>query len=213
MANEAERPNDWDRIFADQGAAKPQYDTWLDAYRDYLDESKAIPVIDLGCGSGNDTLYLAERGYPVISCDYSSEALRRLQFFIPKPDTRHFNMLDGLPFADDAAQVLIADLSLHYFSWLETGRVVREIGRVLKRGGYLLCRVNSVRDRNHGAGQGERIEEHFYQVHGTRKRFFDQRDLLRLFDGWEVLALKEYEMHRYQAPKLLWEIALRNTKA
>jgi SAM-dependent methyltransferase len=52
------------------------YDNWLDKYEKLLSKSNDVPIIDLGCGQGNNTLYLFERNYKVISCDISSEALK-----------------------------------------------------------------------------------------------------------------------------------------
>lgn len=204
--------HEWNKLFLSRGAEKPKYDDWLDKYHDYLNESKETPIIDLGCGSGNDTLYLAERGYRVISCDYSMEALNRLKYFIEKPETRLFNMLDGLPFDKNSACVVIADLSIHYFSWNDTKKIINDIARVLVTEGYFICRVNSVKDINYGAGQGIKLEDNFYNVHGNLKRFFDQEQLLKLFRNWEILNMNEYEMNRYKDPKLVWEMALKNKK-
>lgn len=204
--------NEWDKIFLSCGAKKPKYDDWLAKYLDYLDESKEIPIIDLGCGFGNDTLYLTERGYPVISCDYSIEALNRLKFFIEKPETRLVNMLDGLPFDNNIACVLIADLSIHYFSWDDTNKIINDISRVLIEDGYFICRVNSVKDINYGAGQGVKIEDNYYNVNGKFKRFFDQEQIEKVFKNWEIINLKEYEMNRYKDPKIVWEIAMKNKK-
>ncbi|HYH05311.1 MAG TPA: class I SAM-dependent methyltransferase, partial [Bacillota bacterium] len=111
---------EWDQIFKDYGTQKPRYDNWLEKYHDYFEARKDLPVIDLGCGFGNDTLYLTERGYRVISCDYSVEALQRLKYFIANPETRHFDMTEGLPFDEGSSNVVIADLSLHYFAWHDT---------------------------------------------------------------------------------------------
>ena len=204
---------EWNKLFLSYGAEKPKYDDWLDKYRDILDESKEISIIDLGCGFGNDTFYLTERGYRVISCDYAIEALNRLKHFIEKPETRHFNMLEGLPFDDNTARVLIADLSIHYFSWQDTNKIIDDISRVLLPAGYFICRVNSVRDINHGAGQGIRIEDHFYNIDGELKRFFDREYLLKLFYNWDIIHLEEYQMDRYKDPKVVWELALKNKKA
>jgi SAM-dependent methyltransferase len=173
---------------------------------------RGATVIDLGCGFGNDTLYLTERGYQVISCDYSMEALNRLKYFIDKPEPRFFNMLDGMPFENDSARVLISDLSIHYFSWDETCRIIKDISRVLSHQGYLLCRVNSTKDVNHGAGRGIEIENNYFNVDGKFKRFFERTQILKLFTDWEILYLNEYEMNRYQEPKIVWEIALKNIK-
>ncbi len=131
----------WNELYQHQGNEKPAYDLWLDKYAAILAESKSIPIIDLGCGFGNDTLYLHERGYSVISCDFSREALKRLEYFIDKPVTLLFDMKERLPFENQSAKIVIADLSLHYFSWQETLEIVAEIKRVLKKDGYLLARV------------------------------------------------------------------------
>ncbi len=200
----------WNELYQHQGNEKPAYDLWLDKYAAILAESKSIPIIDLGCGFGNDTLYLHERGYSVISCDFSREALKRLEYFIDKPVTLLFDMKERLPFENQSAKIVIADLSLHYFSWQETLEIVAEIKRVLKKDGYLLARVNSVKDTNYGAAQGVVIEENYYDVDGKFKRFFNKVQLEELFRAWEVKYINEYEMGRYTNAKILWELAVEN---
>lgn len=199
----------WDELYAGRGDTKPAYDLWLDKHSSILLESLDTPIIDLGCGFGNDTLYLSERGFPVISCDFSAEALKRLAFFIEKPVTRLFDMTEGLPFAGGSAKIVIADLSLHYFSWSTTWEIIADIKRVLVQGGFLLTRVNSVKDTNYGAGQGTVIEENFYCLDGKYKRFFDQKQLNRLFAEWEVVHCSENAMDRYKDSKILWELVAR----
>lgn len=204
--------SEWSKIFLNCKNEKPKYDDWLEKYTYILNKSKDIPIIDLGCGFGNDTLYLNERGYKVISCDYCQEAINRLKHFIHEPDTRLFNMIDGLPFDDDSARVIISDLSLHYFSWKDTNNIVKEISRVLDKDGYLACRVNSVRDVNHGAGQGIKLEHNFYDINGKLKRFFEKFDIERLFNGWVFEYLDECEMNRYDELKIAWDFVVKNVK-
>ncbi len=167
MKNQVDR---WNNMYKQLSNKPPKYNNWLEKYKIKLKISKEIPIIDLGCGYGNDTLYLYERGYEVISCDFSEEALKIIKRLVPNPDTRQFNILDGLPFADNSAKIIIYDLSIHYFNWEDTKRVINDIFRVLAKNGYLLCRVNSVKDFNHGAGQGKLIENNFYDINGKMKR-------------------------------------------
>ena len=202
----------WKEVFAGYGEERPQIDGWLEPFSHLLEASGDTPIIDLGCGFGNDTLYLCERGYPVISCDYAQEALDRLTHFIPCPDTRCFDMREGLPFPDDSALVVIADLSLHYFSEADTRRIIADIARVLADGGHLIARVNSVRDTGYGAGQGVEIEPNYYEIQGNKKRFFDKGQINRFFAGWDILHREECVMERYAKPKHVWEIAVRNQK-
>lgn len=201
---------EWNELFMNYGSKRPKMDDWLDKLQHILRLSDQVPIIDLGCGFGNDTLYLIKKGFKVISCDYSREALKRLSYFIPYPDTRLFNMLDGLPFPDASAKVIIADLSLHYFSSVDTERIIKDISRVLVDGGYLICRLNSINDVEFGAGQGVEIEENYYDIVGKYKRFFDENHIQRFFSGWDIEYMKECIMDRYPKLKRVWEITMKN---
>ena len=118
-----------------------------------------------------------------------------------------------MPFCDGAFGAVIASLCLHYFDWATTVAAVAEIRRCLAPSGLLLCRLNSVRDHLHGAGEGEEIEPGFYRQrarYAASKRFFGSADLDRLFpEGhWRQLSRREVTIHRYAQPKVAWELAL-----
>jgi SAM-dependent methyltransferase len=150
-----------------------------------------------------------ERGYKVISCDISDIALERVKENVPGSQTMAVNMLEGLPFDNSTAKIIIADLCLHYFYWKDTIKIVNEIKRVMIHGGHLLGRVNSTKDTNHGAGQGDIIEENYYVVEGNMKRFFNREQIEMMFIGWEFCNMSEYQMDRYKYPKILWEYAVK----
>ena len=196
----------WNEIFLNCGDNKPVYDDWLIKHNAILERSKDIPIIDLGCGAGGDTLYLFERGYKVISCDFCNVSLKRIQRFVPESTVKLFNMLDGLPFEDESAVVLFADLSIHYFSKKDTFYILGEIRRILKQNGYFICRVNSTNDINYGAGKGEKLEENYYNRNGKLKRFFDREAINLFFDGWALEYVNECDMNRYGDTKIVWEI-------
>lgn len=198
----------WNNVYRKYAPERPKYDLWLDKYSDVLELSKGSRIIDLGCGGGNDSLYLSERGYKVISCDISKSAIETVKEFVPGVETKCMNMLEGLPFDDASTKIIVADLSLHYFYWKDTIGIVNEIKRVLIPNGYLLCRLNSTNDVNYGAGQGNLVEENYYDVKGKMKRFFDREQIERLFNGWRFRYINEYQMDRYKLPKILWEVAV-----
>jgi SAM-dependent methyltransferase len=197
----------WNRIFEDYGTKRPVCDDWLDKYGEVFDVSRDTPIIDLGCGFGNNTLYLSEQGYQVISCDFSEAALQRLSHFIPNPITRLFDLRSRFPFGDCAAKIVVADLCLHYFSQAETIGIIAEIRRILCDGGWLFSRVNSTKDIHYGAGEGAAIESDYYEQNEGRKRFFDEPSLRAFFAEWKIKALHECEMIRYKRPKIVWELA------
>lgn len=202
----------WIEQYGKQSFKKPEYDLWLDKYKNILDESKNLPVIDLGCGPGNDSLYLSERGYPVLSCDISEKALINVKEYVPNAKTMVVDMAKKLPFESSSVRVVISDLSLHYFRWEDTLKIVNEISRILMPGGCFLCRLNSTNDRNNGAGQGELLEDHYYLVYGNTKRFFDKKQIENLFRNFEIQHMEEYSLNRNQVPKYMWEIAAKTEK-
>ena len=202
----------WATKYKERRGRLPPFDLWLDKYDAVLEASRDTPIIDLGCGMGNDSLYLSERGYRVVACDQSEFAVRCVSEAVPAAEVMVFDMLRGLPFIDGLAKIVIADLSLHYFSWSDTLAAVREINRVLIDGGHLLCRLNSTKDVAHGAGRGERVEDNYYDVNGHRKRFFDASQIERLFAGWKLQYCAEYLMNRYEQPKILWEVAAQKVR-
>lgn len=200
----------WEQIFAEHSGQKIQTDDWLDDY-DNIIQACSTPVLDLGCGFGNDTHALMRKGKEVIACDQSENALSNLRRNLPDVhETKRVNMLDELPFADAAFEIVIADLCLHYFTKADTLHILDEIQRVLMPGGHLFVRVNSINDVNYGAGQGEEIEHHLYlNEDGCLKRFFDEADIRELFGAFEIEYLREERMTRYAADKYLFRVVVR----
>ena len=190
-------------------------DEWMDIFRDYI-KACETPIIDLGCGSGNNTLYLVKKEKDVIPCDYSIVAMQNINNNFPELKvTKQFDMTKGLPFEDNFTDLIIGDLSLHYFTETTTVDIINEIKRVLKPNGRLLYRVNSINDINYGAGQGKEIEHHLYETNdGKYKRFFDKDDILHFFNSsnWDVLYLQEQTMERYGHKKVLFTGAVQIKK-
>ena len=178
------------------------YDNWLDGYKEVLGKCKT-KVLDLGCGCGNDTLYLTEKGFDVIACDYSEVAIGKIKQNFSNVETKLINISQTLPFEDQTFDLIVADLSLHYFDEQTTKRIMKELKRILKKNGNLIARVNSTEDVNHGAGQGEKLEENFYFVEGYNKRFFSVADAEKFFSIIGPLNVKCTDMLRYAKPKKL----------
>jgi SAM-dependent methyltransferase len=183
-------------------------DRWLPALRS---AAGTLPVLELGCDTGRDTAWLAEHGFSVVATDISVEALAQCTAAVPAATCVRHDLRDPLPFSDASFGVVIASLCLHYFDWATTVAAVSEIRRCLKPGGFFLCRVNSVRDHLHGAGEGEEIEPNFFRQHARyaqSKRFFTSEDLDRLFVSaqWHELSRKEVTIARYSKPKVAWEL-------
>lgn len=201
----------WDVRHSSYERDKILVDDWLDKYKSVIDNCTS-PVLDIGCGGGNDTYYFLQHGKRVISCDQSPNAITNILKNFPEiEEARCFNFLDGFDFEDNTFEIVCADLCLHYFRMKDTKFILKELKRILIAGGHLFVRVNSVKDVNHGAGQGVEVEKHLYKLEdGTIKRFFDIEDIQSIFSEFDVEFCEEQKMLRYSSEKIVYSLSLRN---
>ena len=200
----------WNRIHKKYDREDIKYDDWLDSFLDIIEKCET-PILDLGCGSGNNTLYLINHNKRVIACDLSENAITSIKKNFPEiVDAKYFNMLDGIPYQDNSFDIVIADLSLHYFKKEDTIRLIADLKRILKQDGHIILRVNSINDINHGAGQGLEVEKHLYETDdGRLKRFFDEDDIRSFFKDFNIEYLNEEVMTRYKLEKRLYKVCVR----
>ena len=202
--------NDLHKEFATNN--KPKYDEWLNEFESIISNVKT-EIVDLGCGvTGNNTLYLLEKGKQVISCDFAEEALNVIKT-IKGSKTLLFDMLNKFPFEDNSTELVIADLSLHYFKEEDTKRIISEIKRILKPNGYLFFRVNSTNSTEYKKiidRRDEEIESNLFFSKNMEKRFFNENDINKYFKDFKIISLKEENMARWCPDKIIWKCAVQN---
>jgi len=201
----------WNNIYKEKSDNKIVYDLWLDKYTEVIENAKNESVLDLGCGAGNNLLYLTERGFKDIhACDYSEEALKIVRKNFKDIKLLKHDIAKRLPYKDGCMNLVITDLSLHYFKKRKTIEIIKEIKRILKVDGHLIGRVNSIKDINYGADAREEIEKHYYLTQNGYKRFFDEDDIRYFFKDFNIKYLREESMFRYGAEKKTIEFCVIN---
>jgi len=187
-------------------------DHWLERWRTVLETSREAPILELGCGGGQDARFLTGLGFAVIATDFSEGALDLTRRRAPDARLENVDLTSGLPFPDAAFRVIVASLSLHYFPWRQTLEILDDVRRCLGPYGHLLARFNSTRDPHYSTAEKQEIEETFYLVEGMPKRLFDRKGVDALFEkGWEVVVADERVTRRYGEAKVVWEVAARKT--
>lgn len=184
----------------------PFYDKWLDSYNDILILNKNKEILDLGCGIGADTLYLIERGYDVLSCDVSKEALVNVEKYVKNCKTMLIDMTNKLPFANESYSLIIADLSLHYFSKMTTIKIMKELKRVLKPGGVLLARVNSLFELTKESLDLVSVDSNLYYRGSELRRYFSDTDIKFFFSIIGDIVYSEKKMNRNNKVKIVYEV-------
>lgn len=185
-------------------------DLWLQRWLPLIVERAGSgPVLELGCGTGEDSAVLARNGVDLVSLDLSEQAVTAARARLPDVKFLVQDLRDPFPLGAGSASVVVASLSLHYFPWDETLRLMARIRDALNEGGIFLCRLNSTNDHHYGASGYPLIDENNYSVKGETKRFFNRNSIERLFqNGWKMLSLEEMVTHKYAMPKSLWEVIL-----
>lgn len=186
------------------------FDPWLDRWLPLiLERAAGVPILEIACGSGDDSATLFAAGLDLIAFDRSAEQVARARLRAPRAHIECRDIRDAFPAFEAAPGVIVASLCLHYFSWDETVSIVARIRQALRPGGILICRVNSTRDHNYGASGHPRIEPDYYRVDGEPKRFFGEVSVRRLFaEGWRYLSLEHYMTNKYPLPKAVWEVVV-----
>lgn len=211
--------NYWEDNYKNFNNFDPKYGDWLNDFSEII-KGCQTPIIDLGCGHGNTTYYLVNNGKKVVACDYSKNSLLNTKYNVGNIyDTKCFDMLENFPFESNYTDLIIADLSLHYFKETDTFKILNEIKRILKPNGHLIFRVNSIEDKNFGSNKDIEIEPHLYLYNKKMlKRFFDKDDIYYFFKDFEIVSLTEDSVMKFNniknkiLQKRMYKVCVRNKK-
>lgn len=192
----------WDELF------KQEKFRWRDPYQAVVDfvpklrAAGAHRVLDLGCGTGRHTVYLAGQGFDMWACDISARGLNYTrQWLAAEGLTAHLQYSDmtTLPYREGAFEGLVSAFVVYHGLLDDIQRAVEEIRRVLRPGGLALLTLISTRNDSYRQGQ-EMEPDTFIRTSGADAgvlhHYFDEagvRDLLLDLDLL-VLRLEESDM-------------------
>ena len=192
-----------------RGGALMPGEPWLETWLPLVPSGDSRRAFDVGCGAGYNARLLQDNGFDVSAVDVSDRAIALCRRMAPKARIQWADLREGLPFVGEHFQLIVADLSLHYFTWIKTADIVGQLADRLTSGGIFAGRFNSIGDTNYGAGNGTPVcdESNLLMVNGIEKRFFTRDCFARLFIApWRILFLEEKITNRFGARKVLWEI-------
>jgi ubiquinone/menaquinone biosynthesis C-methylase UbiE len=148
-------------------------------------------TLDMGCGAGRHSIYLANEGFDVIGIDISRSALRIAEKWRQQEKLRNIALIRAamthLPFKDCCFDGEISVSAIHHAISKDIEATIGEIHRILKKGGLILANLTSVEDPR--LGTGKRVEENTFLILEAFEQnqfeelhhFFTKNEVLELF--------------------------------
>ena len=144
--------------------------------------SPGMRILDAGCGSGRNLVYLLREGYEVYGADSDAQAVdsvrslaRKLAPALPASNFR-VEAVEHMSFEDACADVVISNTVLHFArDDAQFESMLRESWRVLKPGGLFFCRLASTIGME---SQFERIQGRRYRSPDGSERYLVDEALL-----------------------------------
>jgi tellurite methyltransferase len=109
---------------------------------------EGMRVLDAGCGTGRNLVYLLRAGFDVWGADQSADAIARVRRLassltpVKEPERFRVERVEVMSFDDGSMDVVMSSAVLHFAHDEEHWwAMVREMWRVLKPGGLLFARL------------------------------------------------------------------------
>jgi SAM-dependent methyltransferase len=172
----------------------------------------AHDLLELGAGQGRDTLFFAERGFSVHALDYADSGLSAIRAkadaagFGERIEATKHDVRRRLPFADGSFDACFSHmLYCMALTAHEVSVLTAEVRRVLRPGGLNVYTARTTSDPDYRSG--EHRGEGLYGLGGFVVHFFDRDLVERAADGFEIVAIDEFE--EGALPRRLFSVTLR----
>lgn len=162
-------------------------------------------VLDLGCGSGWLSIYLARLGFSVTGIDIAEQAINLARAWAEQENlkiTFEAGDITNMNYVEGTFDAVVANSIFEHLTLNLAKTTVTELFNLLKPGGIFFGCFDQV-----GTGPGEFFEltdkTHVYTDKGRKGmllRCFSDVELRELFTNWQIISLETIE----SGSRLLW---------
>ena len=179
-----------------------------------LRERGARRVLDLGCGAGRHTVYLAREGFEVCAMDIAENGLAHTREWLAR-EKLAAELKQGdiaqIPYPDESFDAVISIYVIYHEKFAGMQQVVTEIHRVLKRGGVALVSLQSKRGWRYGQGKAIEPDTFVPDVGGDAgmpHHYSNLAEIEKLFGRFVIRKVEQEEHHEEGKRHSHWQVVM-----
>jgi ubiquinone/menaquinone biosynthesis C-methylase UbiE len=205
----------WDQILREDWYSREEPEEVVVNFARRLKEKKrGLRVLDLGCGAGRHTVFLAGQGFEVHGADSSRTGLELTRERLKTHDL-HGQVLEcdmkRLPYVDSCFDTVMCLHAIYHQNPADIRRTISEITRVLRKGGFLL--LNFLSKRTYSYGRGKKVgKDTFVGQEGVERgvmhHFVDEMEIRTFFRRLTILRLNLAERNDEEKLQSRWIVEL-----
>jgi len=188
----------WERIYQERGDLQFEVLSKIQKASTVFKEKGYQKILDLGCGTGKHSIFLASEGFQVYATDLSETGVEIAR---KKADSLGFDNINfrqhdmkEIPFMDDFFDAVICIWTIYHGTLADIEQTLNEIFRVLRSDGTVITDFLSPADYSFGLGR--EIERNTFignkqSEEDVPHHYFTREELIQLFSEYKQVEIRE----------------------
>lgn len=170
----------------------------------FINRSKGF-ALDIGAGTGRNSLFLAKKGFVVEAIDKSNRKLKIFKKYIKEENIKNIKIkkinILKFHFKKNKYNLIIACYSLDFFKKSEVKFLIKKIKQSLSKKGIIFLSVFSTKENSYKLAK-QKLKEiekrtfYFPKIKGYRN-FFTKSELKNYFSNFKILYLNQKQIQDY----------------
>ncbi|MFH1669788.1 MAG: class I SAM-dependent methyltransferase [Candidatus Woesearchaeota archaeon] len=186
----------WEKIYAKEGEIFSEPLPKIIAASRLFKKRGYIRILDLGCGTGRHSIYLAQQGFSVYATDISKTGIEILKKNAKTKNLSNIRYavhdMTKVPYEDNFFDAIICVFAMGHGLLDDAKKTIDEMFRVLKPQGTVITEFMSVKDKTYG--KGEEIEKNTFigSMEGEEDiphHYFSDKEINTLFSKFSKIKI------------------------